>query len=244
MSHVKDYVRSTYNIRHFLTYADNYAIGYFKKQGFTTEIALDKSQWMGYIKDYEGGTLMECSMVDRVKYLDVVNIISAQRYAVFQKIREATNSEKIYPGLKVPKSQLPISPQHIPGVIEAGWTPETEKSSQKLMPRQRGPLYMFMKKVVSELQDNNNSWPFAAPVSGVQDYYDVIKEPMDLKTLDENVEADKYQTSDQFYKDVNLIFTNCRTYNADGSAYVKCANRLEKWFKERYKILKIEMAII
>lgn len=41
---------------HFLTYADNYAVGYFQKQGFTKEITLDKSLWMGYIKDYEGGT--------------------------------------------------------------------------------------------------------------------------------------------------------------------------------------------
>ena len=82
MSHVKDYVRSSYDIKHFLTYADNYAIGYFKKQGFTTEIALDKSSWMGYIKDYEGGTLMECSMVDKVKYLEVANIISSQRWVL------------------------------------------------------------------------------------------------------------------------------------------------------------------
>lgn len=33
MTQVKDYVRFAYHIEHFLTYADNYAIGYFKKQG-------------------------------------------------------------------------------------------------------------------------------------------------------------------------------------------------------------------
>jgi hypothetical protein len=54
MSHVKDYVRHAHDVRHFLTYADNMAIGYFKKQGFTAEIGLDKSIWVGYIKDYEG----------------------------------------------------------------------------------------------------------------------------------------------------------------------------------------------
>nr|AAT97344.1 GDBD-H3-Gcn5(F221A)-HA fusion protein [Yeast two-hybrid vector pDG2] len=62
MNHLKDYVRNTSNIKYFLTYADNYAIGYAKKQGFTKEITLDKSIWMGYIKDYEGGTLMQCNM--------------------------------------------------------------------------------------------------------------------------------------------------------------------------------------
>lgn len=79
MSHVKDHVRKTFQVNHFLTYADNYAIGYFKKQGFTTDISIDKTLWMGYIKDYEGGTIMECCMVDKVTYLDAASIISKQR---------------------------------------------------------------------------------------------------------------------------------------------------------------------
>jgi histone acetyltransferase len=58
MSHVKDHVFEEHNCIHYLTYADNYAIGYFKKQGYTTDITLEKSLWMGYIKDYEGGTIM------------------------------------------------------------------------------------------------------------------------------------------------------------------------------------------
>jgi histone acetyltransferase len=61
MCHVKEYVKQTHGIQNFLTYADNYAIGYFKKQGFTTDITLEKALWMGYIKDYEGGTLMQAS---------------------------------------------------------------------------------------------------------------------------------------------------------------------------------------
>ena len=36
-------------------YADNYAIGYFKKQGFTKQVTMDRSRWVGYIKDYDGG---------------------------------------------------------------------------------------------------------------------------------------------------------------------------------------------
>lgn len=62
MGHLNDYVKATSPVMHFLTYADNYATGYFSKQGFTKELTLDKTIWMGYIKDYEGGTLMQCSM--------------------------------------------------------------------------------------------------------------------------------------------------------------------------------------
>lgn len=61
MNHLKDYVKKATSCMHFLTYADNYAIGYFKKQGFTKEITLDRSVWAAYIKDYEGGTIMHVS---------------------------------------------------------------------------------------------------------------------------------------------------------------------------------------
>jgi hypothetical protein len=33
-----------------VTYADNYAIGYFKKQGFSKSISMPKERWFGYIK--------------------------------------------------------------------------------------------------------------------------------------------------------------------------------------------------
>lgn len=79
MNHLKDSVAATSSCRHFLTYADNYAIGYFKKQGFTKEIGLDRSVWAGYIKDYEGGTIMHCKMLPRIRYLDVSNTLARQK---------------------------------------------------------------------------------------------------------------------------------------------------------------------
>ena len=70
MNHVKQYVKQA-KITHFLTYADNYAIGYFEKQGFTKQVTLPQNQWKGYIKDYDGGTLMECIIHDQMNYLRV-----------------------------------------------------------------------------------------------------------------------------------------------------------------------------
>ncbi|QQP55628.1 Histone acetyltransferase KAT2Alike, partial [Caligus rogercresseyi] len=57
MNHLKDYhIRN--GVFHFLTFADEFAIGYFKKQGFSKDIKLGKPIYQGYIKDYEGATLM------------------------------------------------------------------------------------------------------------------------------------------------------------------------------------------
>jgi hypothetical protein len=53
MNHLKEAVKLD-GLTNFLTYADNYAIGYFKKQGFTKSISMAPERWVGYIKDYDG----------------------------------------------------------------------------------------------------------------------------------------------------------------------------------------------
>jgi histone acetyltransferase len=124
MCHVKEYVKKSHGVQNFLTYADNYAIGYFKKQGFTTDITLEKSLWVGYIKDYEGGTLMQCTMVPKVNYLDIRGIIAAQKMALFEKIREYTSSHIVYDGINFKNKSKPIDPASIPGIQDAGWNPK------------------------------------------------------------------------------------------------------------------------
>ena len=49
MNHLKDY-HLRQRIPTFLTYADEFAIGYFKKQGFSKSVQLPLSQYQGYIK--------------------------------------------------------------------------------------------------------------------------------------------------------------------------------------------------
>lgn len=129
MNHLKDYVSGHTNVKHFLTYADNYAVGYFKKQGFTTEITLDKRKWVGYIKDYEGGTIMQCTMVPRVKYLQVQDILGVQRNAILQKIKDKSTEHITFPGLRMPigkSGKRSIDPLEVPGIPESGWTPEMD----------------------------------------------------------------------------------------------------------------------
>ena len=87
MCHFKGFVKATSDVMHFLTYADNYAIGFFRKQGFTTDTTLDRKAWMGYIKDYEGGTLMQCSMLPRIRYLQMGRMLLKQKECVQAKIK-------------------------------------------------------------------------------------------------------------------------------------------------------------
>ena len=121
MNHFKAHIRQTYpDMMHFLTYADNYAVGYFRKQGFSKDITLDRSVWAGYIKDYEGGTIMECKMLPKVDYLHTQELVAQQREAILTKIRQMSKSHVVHPGLPQFQVGMPLGvtldPRDVPGL--------------------------------------------------------------------------------------------------------------------------------
>lgn len=247
MNHLKDYIKDVSPIKHFLTYADNYAIGYFKKQGFSKQITLDRNVWVGYVKDYEGGTLMQCTMVPRVRNLQVPDLLAAQKRLILRRIRKLSRSHIIYPGLQIFKDReerkdpapiasedmkLVVQPSDVPGLRESGWTPEMDELSRR---SKRGPHFTAMRHILVELNGHPSSWPFLSPVNGeeVPDYYTVIKNPMDLSTMESKMENNQYSIVDDMVKDAQLVFDNCKLYNPASSPYAKSAVKLEKFLYEK-----------
>ncbi|KAF7561807.1 hypothetical protein G7046_g2359 [Stylonectria norvegica] len=230
MAHLKDYIKATSPVMHFLTYADNYATGYFQKQGFTKDITLEKSLWMGYIKDYEGGTLMQCSMLPRIRYLEVGRMLLKQKETVLAKIQPLSRSHIIHqPPLQWPNGIItPIDPLSIPAIRATGWSPDMDEMSRQ--PR-HGPHFNEMRRFLYQVQTNKQAWPFLHPVNkdDVPDYYNVITSPMDLSTALERLERDDYAAPTDLVSDLKLNFSNCRKYNDATTVYSKCAARLEKF---------------
>ena len=240
MSHLKDFVKATSPVMHFLTYADNYAIGYFKKQGFSKEVTLDKSAWMGYIKDYEGGTIMHCSMVPRVRYLEMGRMLLKQRECVQAKVRAFSRSHIVHQPPKQwkpgPGGVQPIDPMTVEAIRASGWSPDMDELARQ--PR-HGPNYNQILHLLNDMQNHQSAWPFLVPVSkdDVADYYDVILEPMDLSTMESKLEADQYPNPEDFIYDAKLIFNNCRKYNSESTPYTKSANKLEKFMWQQIKAI-------
>ncbi|KAK4178190.1 Bromodomain-containing protein [Triangularia setosa] len=235
MAHLKDYVKATSPVMHFLTYADNYATGYFQKQGFSKEIGLDKASWMGYIKDYEGGTLMLCSLVPRVRYLEAGRMLLKQKETVQVKIRSLSKSHIVHqpPAQWTAQSSTsaalpPIDPLSILAIRGTGWSPDMDALAR--LPR-RGPHFKEIRRFLYQIQNHKQAWPFLAPVNRdeVPDYYKVIANPMDLSTMEERLEHDSYAIPKDFIADMKLIFSNCRQYNDPSTVYAKCAVKLEKF---------------
>ncbi|XP_027942476.1 histone acetyltransferase GCN5 [Vigna unguiculata] len=246
MNHLKQYARDVDGLTHFLTYADNNAVGYFIKQGFTKEIHLEKDRWQGYIKDYDGGILMECKIDPKLPYTDLSTMIRRQRQAIDEKIRELSNCHIVYAGIDFQKKEAGIPKKiidDIPGLREAGWTPDQWGHSRFRSlnvstdnTTNQKHLSGFMRSLLKSMLDHADAWPFKEPVDArdVPDYYDIIKDPMDLKTMSKRVESELYYvTFEMFVADVRRMFANARTYNSPETIYYKCATRLESHFQSK-----------
>ncbi|XP_051987279.1 histone acetyltransferase KAT2A-like isoform X1 [Xyrauchen texanus] len=237
MNHLKEY-HIKHGILYFLTYADEYAIGYFKKQGFSKDIKVPKTRYLGYIKDYEGATLMECELNPRIPYTELSHIIKRQKEIIKKLIERKQNQiRKVYPGLTCFKEgvrQIPV--ESIPGIRETGWKPSAkEKSSKEL--KDPDLLYNMLKNLLAQIKTHPDAWPFMEPVkkSEAPDYYEVIRFPIDLKTMTERLKNRYYVTKKLFIADLQRVITNCREYNPPDSEYCKCANTLEKFFYFKLK---------
>ena len=212
MNHLKEAVKRD-GLTNFLTYADNYAIGYFKKQGFSKNISMSPDRWVGYIKDYDGGTLMECSMHSNVNYLDISGMVSKQREAVFAAIKREGKStvirEPLSTFLTPPRdgsSSLSSSElQALPGVTEGGWNVELLASglglglgslgvsgaslsaSSGTSEESSGPAALndLLSRLTRSVLEYEDSWPFreAVDTSLVPDYLNVVKEPIDFSLI-------------------------------------------------------------
>lgn len=99
MNHLKDY-STQQGIKHFLTYADEFAIGYFKKQGFSKDIKVARPVYAGYIKEYEGATLMHCELHPSIVYTQFSSVLRKQKEIIKELISQRQQDiQKIHPGL-------------------------------------------------------------------------------------------------------------------------------------------------
>lgn len=97
--------------------------------------------------------------------------------------------------------------------------------------------------ILNDICKHEFSYPFLKPVDpislNVPDYFDVIKEPMDLSTVKERLESDFYESIDGFIYDMRLIWDNAMKYNRPDSSIYEMAQSLSNEFEE-----KVKMAII
>jgi histone acetyltransferase len=240
-------------IEYFITYADNYAIGYFKKQGFSKSIAMPKGRYFGLIKDYDGGTPMECYVHPSIDFLRLPEMLQAQRDFILERVKLNVNSQTVYePLAKDFKVDLGVSRVNhataramaIPGILEAGWTMSdliAATGQGKEADRQKSALKSELLSMIRKIEEQQFVWPFREPVdtSEVADYLDVIKEPIDLSTIEKRIRQDNhYKSKQMLFADLMLMVNNCKLYNEEVSLYVQCAVNLERFLSSMFHDIK------
>ncbi|KAI5962049.1 BDF1 [Candida theae] len=99
----------------------------------------------------------------------------------------------------------------------------------------------FCNQTIKELMSKkhyNYNFPFLAPVDPVAlnlpNYHEVIKEPMDLGTIQSKLTNNLYENADEFEKDIRLMFRNCYTFNPEGTDVNMMGHRLEAIFDKKW----------
>ncbi|EHA99993.1 Bromodomain testis-specific protein [Heterocephalus glaber] len=82
------------------------------------------------------------------------------------------------------------------------------------------------------------AWPFHSPVDvnalGLHNYYDIVKNPMDLGTIKKKMDNQEYKDAYEFAADVRLMFMNCYKYNSPDHDIVAMAKTLQDVFEVHF----------
>ncbi|KAL2319450.1 hypothetical protein Fmac_028419 [Flemingia macrophylla] len=102
------------------------------------------------------------------------------------------------------------------------------------------PEKRILQLVLDTLQRRDTYEIFAEPVdqNEVEDYYAIIKEPMDFGTMRAKLHEGMYMNLEQFERDVFLIFDNAMQFNSSGTIYFRQARVINELAKKVFDLLK------
>eukprot|EP00770_Monocercomonoides_exilis_P014505 MONOS_14451.1-p1 / transcript=MONOS_14451.1 / gene=MONOS_14451 / organism=Monocercomonoides_exilis_PA203 / gene_product=unspecified product / transcript_product=unspecified product / location=Mono_scaffold01004:16883-18145(-) / protein_length=370 / sequence_SO=supercontig / SO=protein_coding / is_pseudo=false len=99
-------------------------------------------------------------------------------------------------------------------------------------------IMSFFEKLVLDLTRHRDAWPFLSPVDpkalDIPHYFDVVPNPMDLKTIKQNIKDDVYKGNYlQCLADICLVFNNCYIFNPPESTISSMGEKLQYFFLKR-----------
>ena len=217
---LKDYSRFL-GFKHIITCADNNAINFFFNQGFSPIITLPTIFWTGFLKDYEDVVLMEFTVDSRVNFFNLnYMLFFLSDFFLFNspgkdknKIKSIGFQKTLYSRTKTFFFSKKIS--------------EYKKCSK---------LYEEISKFFNKLKLNNFIFPFLEPNrEGIffdKNIFKKIYNGMDLRTLEEKIRSEFYNSWDIFLKDFRRIVGNFRLYHGDKHIISENLNNLQLFLKD------------
>ncbi|KAJ3343699.1 hypothetical protein HDU83_005549, partial [Entophlyctis luteolus] len=169
----------------------------------------------------------------------VVDSVEATKLLESQQLESDVSSAIQQPDLLPPVTSKPeISGDH----LHTAET-ETKQSIQSHQPLQHGPNELdklqlrHCHRVLARAKRLKDATIFLHPVDPVKlnipTYFDVVKHPMDISTIQKKLDTGVYTSAHGFIDDVNLMFQNCWDFNGRESFAGKMATNLQKYFAKQ-----------
>ncbi|XP_062191594.1 transcription factor GTE9-like isoform X2 [Phragmites australis] len=148
---------------------------------------------------------------------------------------ESASGGDVHPKKKVEKLKQSNLVQSVREVLPSSAPPVVSSTNYTALFKQCSHL---LKRLMTD------KWgkPFLAPVDvvkcGIPDYFDVIKQPMDLGTVQKKMKSGMYSTPRDFAADVRLTFSNAMTYNPVNNDFHVMAKALSKTFESGWRLIE------
>ncbi|KAI8911563.1 Bromodomain-containing protein [Gorgonomyces haynaldii] len=126
---------------------------------------------------------------------------------------------------------------------------EAPESAQEIAEPQVQPVdplllkeqFKFMAQLIRNMKKKKDAVIFLKPVDpvalNIPTYFQVIKHPMDISTIEKKLGANQYESISDMKADFDLMFQNCYTFNGTVSAVSVMAKNCEIYFiKEMEKL--------
>lgn len=152
------------------------------------------------------------------------------------------NGDGVYEVKTVKKAaRKPEPPRKIHTLKFTKPLPPTPSNNRQLMHPDRELAYC--RDLITRMLSGPGFWtrlvgPFKEPVDPVRDkapkYFDVVKRPMDLKTIKAKMDQNEYPTAAEFEADVRLIFQNCYEYWTPDDRVFRDCEAFESYFNDKW----------
>ena len=178
---------------------------------------------------------MECYVHPSIDFTRIPEMLKAQKEWILSRIAlQAQSRTTVYPPLPPPDSgesstgatttslrgsQAAARALAIPGMEAAGWTLADVHSALggggKEADKAKAALKSELLAMVRKIEEQAFAWPFREPVdtAAVPDYLTVIKEPIDLSTIEKRIRQEGqsyYRSKQMLFADLMLMVNNCK----------------------------------
>ena len=93
-------------------------------------------------------------------------------------------------------------------------------------------------RIINDLLKWQLTTYFRKPVDpdkdGAPSYLEKVKNPIDLSTIKNKLQANEYKTANDFMQDIRLIYKNAETYNGENSMITFIAKDIVKWVEQQF----------